>query len=82
MSLHQELPVYKSCYDLLLEIFTFTKEFKKEYKYTVGEIEAKKAIQLGSFFYYYKIMQIDLFSFLEEETEDLIEAIFRAYYEC
>lgn len=37
MKLHSDLPVYKSCYDLLLEIFLFTKEFSKEYKYTVGE---------------------------------------------
>ena len=37
MALHYELPVYKATYDLLLEIFKFTKEFGKEYKYTVGE---------------------------------------------
>ncbi len=37
MGLPQELPVYKSSYDLLTEIFRFTKEFSKEYKYTVGE---------------------------------------------
>ena len=37
MGLHQELPVYKATYDLLLAVFQFTKEFSKEYKYTVGE---------------------------------------------
>ena len=37
MALHNELPVYKATYDLLLEIFKFTKEFGKEYKYNVGE---------------------------------------------
>jgi hypothetical protein len=37
MALHYELPVYKACYDLLLEVFRFTKGFSKEYKYTVGE---------------------------------------------
>jgi hypothetical protein len=37
MALHYELPVYKVCYDLLLEVFRFTKGFSKEYKYTVGE---------------------------------------------
>ncbi len=36
MGLHQELPVYKASYDLLLEIFEDTKGFNKEYKYTVG----------------------------------------------
>jgi hypothetical protein len=37
MGLHYDLPVYKACYDLLLEIFQFTKDFTKEYKYMVGE---------------------------------------------
>jgi len=46
MGLHQELPVYKACYDLLLEIFRFTKNFSKEYKYTVGESIKKETIEL------------------------------------
>ena len=33
MSSFQELPVYKTSYDLLLELFKFTKEFGKDYKY-------------------------------------------------
>jgi len=37
MSRYDELPVYKASYDLLLEIFKFTKSFAKDYKYTVGE---------------------------------------------
>lgn len=36
MALHYDLPVYKACYDLLMEIFLFTKGFGKEFKYTVG----------------------------------------------
>lgn len=46
MKLHSDLPVYKSSYDLLLEIFQFTKEFTKEYKYTVGESLKKETIDL------------------------------------
>jgi hypothetical protein len=38
MVLQNELPIYKATYDLLLEIFKFTKEFGKEYKYTVDTI--------------------------------------------
>lgn len=34
---YKDLPVYKASYDLLIEIFKFTKEFKREYKYTIGE---------------------------------------------
>ena len=37
MSTYDELPVYKATYDLLLEMFRFTKDFSREYKYTVGE---------------------------------------------
>jgi len=46
MALHQELPVYKATYDLLLEIFLFTKDFSKEFKYTVGESLKKETIEL------------------------------------
>ncbi len=46
MALHSELPVYKASYDLLLEIFQFTKEFSKDYKYTVGESLKKETIEL------------------------------------
>nr|NQU90016.1 four helix bundle protein [Bacteroidota bacterium] len=46
MGLHSDLPVYKSSYDLLLEIFQFTKNFSKEYKYTVGESIKKETIEL------------------------------------
>src|ERR1035437_9249721 len=46
MGLHNELPVYKASYDLLLEIFQFTKDFNKEYKYTVGESLKKETIEL------------------------------------
>ena len=43
MAQYNELPVYKATYDLLLAIFQFTKEFSKEYKYTVGESLKKES---------------------------------------
>jgi hypothetical protein len=46
MGLYQELPVYKACYDLLLEIFHFTKDFTRDYKYTAGESLKKETIEL------------------------------------
>ena len=46
MALYDELPVYKASYDLLLEIFKFTKNFTKEYKYTVGESLKKEMLEL------------------------------------
>lgn len=51
MKLHSELPVYKSTYDLLLAIFRFTKDFSKEYKYTVGESLKKETIELLTLIY-------------------------------
>ena len=51
MSQHDELPVYKASYDLLLEIFRFTKDFTKEYKYTVGESLKKETIELITLIY-------------------------------
>ena len=46
MGTYNELPVYKATYDLLLGIFQFTKDFSKEYKYTVGESLKKETIEL------------------------------------
>jgi hypothetical protein len=51
MALHYELPVYKACYDLLLEVFRFTKGFSKEYKYTVGESLKKETMELLTLFF-------------------------------
>ena len=51
MAQYNELPVYKATYDLLLGIFAFTKEFGKEYKYTVGESLKKETIDLLTLIY-------------------------------
>jgi hypothetical protein len=51
MGLHQELPVYKASYDLLLAIFEFTKNFNKDYKYTVGESLKKETTELLTLIY-------------------------------
>jgi hypothetical protein len=36
MALHTALPVYRDTYKLVLEIFLSTKNFPKEYKYSLG----------------------------------------------
>ncbi len=51
MVTYDELPVYKATYDLLLEMFHFTKDFKKEFKYTVGESLKKETIELITLIY-------------------------------
>ena len=45
MAQYDELPVYKATYDLLLSIFMFTREFKKEFKYTVDGSLKKETIE-------------------------------------
>jgi hypothetical protein len=51
MAQYNELPVYKATYNLLLAIFQFTKDFSREYKYTVGESLKKETIELLRFIY-------------------------------
>lgn len=46
MATYNFLPVYKTSYDLLLELFRFTKDFNKEYKYTIGESIKKEIMNM------------------------------------
>jgi hypothetical protein len=46
MALHFDLPVYKETYQLVLKIFECTKNFSKEYKYTIGQDMKRDALQL------------------------------------
>ncbi|MFH1563554.1 MAG: four helix bundle protein [Nitrospirota bacterium] len=46
MALYYDLPVYRDTYKLILKIFEFTKDFSKEYKYTLGQDMKRDALQL------------------------------------
>jgi len=46
MALYYELPVYKDTYKLILKIFECTKDFSREYKYTLGQDMKRDALQL------------------------------------
>lgn len=46
MSLHTSLPVYRDTYNLILKIFELTKDFPKEYKYTIGQDLKKDSLHL------------------------------------
>jgi hypothetical protein len=37
MALYYELPIYKETYRLLLYLYTLTRHFNREYKYTLGQ---------------------------------------------
>ena len=51
MGRYNEFPVYKASYDLLLDIFRFTKNISKEFKYTVGESLKKETTKLITLIY-------------------------------
>lgn len=46
MALYTELPVYKDTYQLILKVFEVTKDFSKEYKYTLGQDMKRDALRL------------------------------------
>ena len=46
MALYYDLPVLKEVYELILKIFEYTKDFPKEYKYTLGQDMKRDGIQL------------------------------------
>ena len=50
MALYYDLPVFKDVYKLTLFIYSLTKDFSKEYKYTLGQDLKKNATRKGSIF--------------------------------
>ncbi|OIO53022.1 hypothetical protein AUJ46_06395 [Candidatus Peregrinibacteria bacterium CG1_02_54_53] len=46
MATYDHLPVYKTSYDLLVELFRFVKNFSREYKFTLGESIKNEAIEM------------------------------------
>ena len=46
MALYYDLPVYRDTYKLILKIFECTKDFPKEYKYTLGQDMKRDGLQL------------------------------------
>ena len=46
MALYYDLPVYRATYKLILKIFECTKDFSKEYKYSLRQDMKRDALQL------------------------------------
>lgn len=46
MALYYDLPVFRDVYKLILKLFEYTKDFTKEYKYTLGQDMKRDGIQL------------------------------------
>ena len=51
MAIYENLPVYKTSYDLLILTFKIIKEFTKEYKYNLWDTIKKEVINLISNIY-------------------------------
>jgi hypothetical protein len=51
MARHDELPVYRATYSMMVSIFGFVKHFTKEYKYSVGESLKKETMELMTLIY-------------------------------
>ena len=46
MSRHDELPVYKATYDMMLSVFSFACHVTKEHKHSVGDTLRKGGMDL------------------------------------
>ncbi|UOA08961.1 hypothetical protein [Methylobacter sp. S3L5C] len=46
MAFYYDSPVYRDTYKLILKISEITKDFSKEYKYTLGQDIKRGAVQL------------------------------------
>lgn len=46
MALYYDLPVYRDTYQLILKIFEVTKDFPKDFKYSLGQDMKRDALQL------------------------------------
>ena len=46
MALYTDLPAYRDTYQLILKVIEYTKDFPKEYKYTLGQDMKRDALHL------------------------------------
>lgn len=46
MATYDNLPVYKVCYDLILQLFALTRNMQRDYRFTLGETLNKELIAL------------------------------------
>lgn len=46
MALYYDLPVFKDVYQLIMKIFDYTKDFPREYKFTLGQDLKRDGINL------------------------------------
>ncbi len=69
MALYYTLPVFKEVYQLILRIFKYTKDFPREYKYTLGQDLKRDGIKLVRSIYRAN-KSIDKVEYLETFLDD------------
>jgi hypothetical protein len=63
MALYYDLPVFKDVYTLVLKIFEYTKDFPREYKYTLGQDLKRDGINLVRSIYRANYNKVDVWLF-------------------
>lgn len=51
MALYTNLPVFKASYDLLIALFKTSRNFAREYRFTLGESIKKEAVEMVKLIY-------------------------------
>ena len=51
MALYTELPIYRDTYQLTLKVFEYTREFARDYKFTLGEDMRRDVLKLTGSIY-------------------------------
>lgn len=46
MARHEHLPIYKQSYELLLQVVRFSKDFPREFKFTIGQRLRDEVLEL------------------------------------
>jgi hypothetical protein len=76
MATYDNLPIFKASYELLVEIFKFTQNFSREFKYTLGERLKNETIDMITHIYRANTLS-DKFDTLQKARENI--EIIRVY---
>ena len=71
MTTYDNLPVYHASYTLLVELFRFTKEFSREYKYTLGESIKKETTEMITHIYEANSDKINRYSHIQSARKNI-----------
>lgn len=74
MAIYDNLPVYKQAYDLLLDLYSLSKNLSRDYRYTLGEETKRRLIDLMLCIYHAnKSKNDEKLNHLKEAREYIVE---------